>query len=357
MLSRILLPSTAVLGLGFAIFTIASGSRPPLVAQPVAEPARPAFTRFIAGAGIVEPSSRCIAIGSPLARLVSEVRVRPGAEVDAGEPLFLLDGRDLEAELAVRRTALTTARARLARSEALPRREELPPAEARVAEARARLADARSKLTLAESIRDPRAISVEEVERRRHDAEGAEAHLDAARGELSLLEAGAWDADLEVLRAEVAAAEAQVQATEVEIERLTVRAPVTGLVLQVNVRSGEFAPAGALQTPLVMLGAVHPLHVRVDVDENDAWRFRPGAPATASVRGNRDITTELRFEYLEPYVVPKRSLTGDTAERVDTRVMQVVFSFERGDLPIQVGQLMDVFIEEGTTDVLAEVVQ
>src|SRR5262249_13005537 len=92
-------------------------------------------------------------------------------------------------------------------------------------------------------------------------------------------------------------------------------------------------------------GAVHPLHVRVDIDENDAWRFHEGAVATASVRGNCDIGTPLQFEYVEPYVVPKHSLTGEATERVDTRVMQVVFSFERGDLPIQVAEQMDVFIE------------
>jgi HlyD family secretion protein len=132
---------------------------------------------------------------------------------------------------------------------------------------------------------------------------------------------------------------------EVELERLTVRAPVAGMVLQLNVRAGEFAPAGALSTPLVLMGTVDPLHVRVDIDENDAWRFQHGAAATASVRGNREIATALEFAYLEPYVVPKRSLTGDTAERVDTRVMQAVFRFERGALPIRVGQQMDVFIE------------
>jgi multidrug resistance efflux pump len=345
-LSKLVLPSSAVLGLGFAIFTIASGSRPPLAAQPVAEPARAPFARFIAGAGIVEPSSRSIAIGSPLSRCVSEVLVHVGDEVDAGEPLFLLDDRDLRAELAVRRTALATARAKLGRYQAMPRAEDVPPAEARVSEAEAHLADALNRLALAESVEDPRAISVEEVERRRHESEAAGARLAQARAELTLLEAGAWKADLEVAQAEEAAAEAQVQAIEVELERLVVRAPVAGMILQVNVRAGEFAQAGMLTTPLVLMGTVHPLHVRVDVDENDAWRFRAGAAATASVRGNRDIGTKLRFEYLEPYVVPKRSLTGDTSERVDTRVMQVVFSFERGELPIQVGQQMDVYIEE-----------
>ena len=38
-----------------------------------------------------------------------------------------------------------------------------------------------------------------------------------------------------------------------------------------------------LATPLLLLGNVEPLHVRVDVDENDAWRVRPEAPAVAFV--------------------------------------------------------------------------
>jgi len=348
-ISKFVLPSSAALGLGFAIVTIASASRPAPIAQPVAQPARTPFSKFIAGAGIVEPSSRSIAIGSPLARCVAKVFIRVGDDVAEGAPLFLLDDRDLQAELAIRKTSLATAQARLDRDRSLPRAEDVPPAVARVSEAEAQAADARNRLTLAESVTDRRAISVEDVERRRHDAEAADARTDKARAELALLEAGAWKADLDVASAEVAAAEAQVHATEIEIGRLTVRAPVTGTVLQVNIRPGEFAPTGVLATPLVMMGNVHPLHVRVDIDENDAWRFTEEGAAAAYVRGNRDLSTPLHFEYLEPYVVPKHSLTGDTSERVDTRVMQVVFSFERGTMPIQVGQQMDVFIEETGT--------
>jgi len=116
-------------------------------------------------------------------------------------------------------------------------------------------------------------------------------------------------------------------------------------VLQVNIRAGEFATAAALSTPLILFGATERLHVRVDVDENDAWRFRRDAQAVAFVRGNRELQTKLRFEWAEPYVVPKRSLTGESTERVDTRVMQAVYSFERGALPVYLGQQMDVFIE------------
>jgi hypothetical protein len=63
------------------------------------------------------------------------------------------------------------------------------------------------------------------------------------------------------------------------------------------------------------------------------------------MRGNRELQTPAQFVRFEPYVVPKRSLTGDTTERVDTRVLQVLYRFNRGDLPVYVGQQMDVFIE------------
>jgi hypothetical protein len=52
----------------------------------------------------------------------------------------------------------------------------------------------------------------------------------------------------------------------------------------------------------------------------------------------------LQFVRFEPYVVPKKSLTGDSTERVDTRVLQVLYSFNRDTLPLYVGQQMDVFI-------------
>lgn len=342
---KLMLPSSAVLGLAFAIFTIAKGSRPPLVAAPLAEPSRTPYVKFIAGAGIVEPSSRNIAIGSPLGRLVSEVAVRVGDEVKAGDPLFRLDERDLIGEQGIRRAAVAAAQAKLRRLEALPRAEDVPPAEARVAETESQLDDAKNLLSMVRGVVDSGAVSREEVDKRRYAVQAAQARHDQAKAQLWVLKAGAWKEDLEVARVEKESAEAQLRSTEIEIDRLTVRAPIAGTVLQLNVRAGEYAPTGVLATPLVLLGATHPLHVRVDIDENDAWRFRKGAPAQGSVRGNSEIRTSLRFEYLEPYVVPKKSLTGDTSERVDTRVMQAIFSFDRKELPIHVGQQMDVFVE------------
>ena len=70
-----------------------------------------------------------------------------------------------------------------------------------------------------------------------------------------------------------------------------------------------------------------------------------GASAIAHVRGDANLKTPLQFVRFEPYVVPKKSLTGDSTERVDTRVLQVIYKIDRQDLPLFVGQQMDVFID------------
>src|SRR5262249_28109357 len=149
-----------------------------------------------------------------------------------------------------------------------------------------------------------------------------------AEADFALLKAGAWEPDKQVARASVEQMQSQISQTETDLDRLTVRALVEGEVLQVNVRPGEFVGAPPGQA-LVVLGNVHRLHVRVDVDEHDIPRFRPGAAARASLRGDPKRTFDLTFVRVEPYVIPKKSLTGDNTERVDTRVLQVIYSVER----------------------------
>jgi multidrug resistance efflux pump len=346
MIRKYLLPVLAIAGLAFAIWTMIQGAKTQPPSRPVSDPPRSPFANKISGSGIVEASTRNISIGSHVPGIVAKVFVTVGKRVKAGEPLFVLDDRKQQADLVVKEAALTEARARLVRLKQAPRPEDLPPAQARIKEAEAILEEARHQLRNTEKLKDARAIAIDDVNKRRFAVEAAEARLAQAKADLKLLEAGSWKPDIEVAIANVAQAEAEVEGAQVEIARLTVRAPVEGDILQVNVRPGEFAPSGATTVPLILLGNLDKFHVRVDIDENDAWRFQQEAPAVASIRGNPQFKTDLTFEYVEAYVVPKRSLTGESTERVDTRVMQVVYSFKRGKLPIYPGQLMDVYIDD-----------
>jgi HlyD family secretion protein len=345
MLRRYFLPLLAVVGVAFATWTVVTGSRPVPAAPPVVPPAQAPFASYVAGSGIIEASTHNISVGTHVSGVVTEMFVKVGDSIKAGAPLFTLDDRALQAELAQRRASLRMYQEQLTKLLRQPRPEEIPEYEANVKMAEASLGDARYQLALAENLPDKRAMSAEDISKRRWAVMTNEARLAQARAQLALIKAGAWKPDIDIAKAQVAAAEDLVKQTATDIERLTVRALMSGQILQVNIRLGEFAQAGVLATPLMLLGNVEPLHVRVDIDENDAWRVRPDAPAVAFMRGNRAIETPVQFVRFEPYIVPKKSLTGDTTERVDTRVLQVLYQFSRGDLPVYVGQQMDVFIE------------
>jgi multidrug efflux pump subunit AcrA (membrane-fusion protein) len=293
MIGKYLLPSLAVLGFAVFISTAIQGNQTPSIVAPPFQAATAPYASYVAGAGMVESSTENIEIGTPVSGIVSAINVKWGDRVNAGDPLFKIDDRDLQGQLLV--------------------------ALAKVKEVEANLDKTKNLLRVAEGLKPGSSISEVEMTNRRFDTAINEAVLGSAS--------------------------AQVEQIKIEIERRTIRAPVSGRILQIKTRLGEFAPSGVLSTPLMLLGDDTRLHIRVDIDENDAWRVRSGAPATAFVRSNPDLKTSLQFERFEPYVVPKLSFTGESTERTDTRVLQAIYSFDPAALPIYVGQQMDVFIE------------
>lgn len=297
----------------------------------------------------MEPGTENISLSCAVSGLVTSLYVKAGDRVRSGQKLFDVDNRDLVADLAARNAALDAARAQLAKLEAEPRPEELPPAEAKVAEAKAQLDDAEVQVKLIESVADVRAVKREDVLRRRLAWQAAQARLAQAEKDLALLKAGTWAPDLAIARWQVEQAEAAVRQDEVAIERLTTRAPMDGVILQNKVRLGQYAQCGPLADPLMVFGGGRELHVRADVDEEDAWRVKSGAPATARVRGNSGTAYALEFVRFEPYVIAKQSLTGAATERVDTRVLQVIYRFPERRAPVFDGQQMDVFINAAST--------
>jgi len=290
-----ILAALALAGVLVSIVSVVRGDRqasPPAVAS---LPAPPPFPSFVAGVGRIEASTGDIVIGTPVPGVLTDIYVAVGDTVAKGDPLFKIDDRDLQAQL------LT--------------------AKAKIDEAEAAFEQPTHRLTAAEDLvrLNQAAVSKQSVIDLRDDVAIAKASLELAKAEVSAL--------------------------QIEIERHTVRAPVSGRILQLQARVGEYAQDGTVGTPPLILGDDSTLYVRVDVDENDAWRIRPDANALAYVRGDPSIRIPLHFEYVEPYMVPKTFLTGLSTERTDVRVLQVVFSAKRGTLPVYVGQLLDVYVE------------
>jgi multidrug resistance efflux pump len=267
-----------------------------------------------------------------------------GQQVKKGEPLFRVDDRQLKSQLAWQEASLKAAEAQLAKLNAMPRAENLPPAEARVRVAQAKARLWQDQLERAKKLFASSAINEEEFHNRRNSHEEALEQVATAQAELAELQAGAWEPDKAIARAAIAQAKAQMEMTQTDIDRCLVRAPVDGQVLQVSVRPGEFVSAPPNKA-LIVLGDLARLRVRVEIDEQDISRFSLGMPAKAYPRGNNRQPIPLSFVRVEPYVIPKRSLTGDNTERVDTRVLQVIYEVGSTGQPLFVGQQMDVFLD------------
>jgi HlyD family secretion protein len=344
-----LVPMSAGLMLVVATRHVYVHQQPLTRLEPPQTPARTPYTRSIAATGILEPASQNFAVGSALSGVVLEVHVpvdRVGAHVKAGDPLFKVDDRHLRAQLALAKTRAASASAQLTKLEELPRPEDVPPSEAKVRAARANADRARDEHERARALWFRRAISDEETVGKRLKHEEAMQQWHQAQREHELLLAGAWKPDLDVARAAVVQANAEVEQISTEIDRAVVRAPIDGQVLQVNVRAGERV-GDQSQQALMVLGHTSPLHVRADIDEHDIAEFRHDAPAVLQLRGKNARHYPLRFVRVEPYVVGKRWLTGDNTERVDTRVLQVIYALDEIDGAVYDGEQVDVFIEAG----------
>ncbi len=298
-MGRYTLPFIALVGILIGIIGVLWSSKkiPP---NPIPfPPPSPPYHYYIGGEGIIEASSDNISIGTPYNEVVTDIYVDRGQFVKEGDPLFKLDVETLEAQLY---------QAEMNRDYATVEYE-----------------NQKAQLALYDSLTDRRAISELDYLQVYYAAESA--------------------------KVAIAQAEAEIMTAQTFIYRSTIRAPMDGVVLQINIHLGEIANLNPFNNlALIVFGPVCPLHCRVYIDEDDAWRYKEGSAGVAYVRGNSSICFPLKFVRLEPLLIPKASLTGEPTERVDTRVLQVIYAFDRKDRPIYAGQLVDVYIDSIPAD-------
>ena len=283
--------------------------KPDPTPTPLVEPSRAPYADSIGARGMVEGVNENVRIAPLLPGLIAEVSVKVGDRVAKGDPLFRQDSRDAVARIANQKAQVALLEAKLHEAEVI-------------------LADRQDSFQRTEKLRNKDVMSEDDRQRKYYALRSAGTALATTQ------------ADLELARAQLAQA-------EVNLDLLTVRAPRDGDILRVDLRAGEYAsvPPTDMNNPSLLLGETRHLQLRADVDEDSASRVQPGAPAVAYIKGMRSDPIPLRFVRIEPYVTTKKSLTGDSTERVDTRVLQVIYQFDQSKIPVYVGQQMDVFIE------------
>jgi HlyD family secretion protein len=283
--------------------------------EPAQQPARSPYSNAVAATGIIEAVRENVKIGAPKGGLIQKICVQIGSHVKTGEPILKLDERETRAQLQTMQAQVGAMRASLNSERVLA-------------------ADAADQFKRTDNLEKQNVASVDERTRKQFALQSMEARVAK-------------------IEADLKSAEAQVELAQTNLEVLTIRAPRDGTILQLNVREGEYAGTTPTE-PLMILGDTEHLQIRADVDEQNAPLVVADQPAVAFLKGDTQNPIPLRFVRIEPYVVPKRSLTGDSSERVDTRVLQIIFELDRPTTPLYVGQQMDVFIQRPGNPAMAK---
>jgi multidrug efflux pump subunit AcrA (membrane-fusion protein) len=90
MVRKYVVPLLAVVGVAFVIWTAVTSSKPIPAAPPVAQPSQAPFVSYVVGSGIIEANTQNIAVGTHVSGVVTEIFVKVGDTVKAGDPLFKL---------------------------------------------------------------------------------------------------------------------------------------------------------------------------------------------------------------------------------------------------------------------------
>ncbi|MGA2018249.1 MAG: biotin/lipoyl-binding protein [Opitutaceae bacterium] len=335
------------------LFGVERKAQPPVYA-PVSSP----YESAIYANGIVESdqsSGSNVNIYPEVSGPITKVLVREGQQVSAGAPLFTIDDSVQKANTEQLRLQSEAALALLQELKAQPRTEALAIAMAQVvlADSNLKMArDQRDKDRASYDI-DPKSISRDALDTAEDAVNQAAAGQGVARKQYELINAGAWSYDIANQEKQFEALRQAYEAANALLLKYSVKAPIDGVVLSVNAAVGSYVSSQGAYDPyteafdqLVIMGPPQDhLAVRCYVDEILVSRLpsKWHIVAQMSIAGS-DIKVPLEFVRVQPYVSPKIELSNERQEKVDLRVLPVIFRFEKQDIPVYPGQLVDVYI-------------
>lgn len=345
-------------GVAAHLFSVLQPTQPPLFPPPT-DP----YPRGIYAEGIVETAQasgeNINVYPDMVSGNVTRIFVAEGQSVHKGMPLLQIDDSVERAIVSQQLSQALAARTLLEELKAEPRSETLDVAKAQVVSAQAALKtaqDALDKEKAAYSL-DPKSVSKDALDNAINAAATATANLVVAQKQYDLTKAGAWIYDIRNQEHQYNALLHTYRSSKALLAYYTLRAPRDGVVMAINAAVGSYiSPQGVYDAytqgsdPVVVLGTPHSsLEVRCYVDETLVPRLAPSSEMKAqmSVRGS-DVKVPLEFTRIQPYVIPKIELSDARQERVDVRVLPVIFKFKKpSDVNLYPGELVDVYIAEG----------
>jgi HlyD family secretion protein len=346
-------------GLLLAIISALLFSQQPKAQQPVFKPAANPYAHGIYSDGIIESSQaqgENINIYPEVAGPITRVLVQEGQQVHKGDVLLSLDDSVQRATAEQQQAQAEAAHAMLRELRAEPRRETLAVSVAQVANARATLKNARDQLAKQQRSFDidPKSISSDALDNALNAEKIAATNLQVIERQYELTKAGAWTYDVQNAERTFTSLQKASESSAALLAKYTIRAPADGVVLAVNSGVGSYVSSqGAYDSytqgngPLIVMGLPQSqLQVRAYIDEILVHELPPAGKIEAQmfVRGT-NVHLPLTFVRIQPYVSPKIELSDARQERVDLRVLPMVFRFQKPkDLNLYPGQLVDVYV-------------
>ena len=335
------------------LFGVQRKAQPPVFA-PVSSP----YDSAIYANGIIESdqsSGSNVNIYPEVSGPVTKVFIHEGQEVAAGAPLFTIDDSIQRANTEELRLQAEASLSVLNELKAEPRPETLAVSAAQVGQAESNLKAAKDQYDKdrASFDIDPKSVSRDVLDTAEDATKQAASGLDVARKQYELTRAGAWSYDVANQEKQYGALLQAYEAAKALLVKYTVKAPIAGVVLSVYATLGSYVSSQgafdpyteAFDQPVIMSPPQEYLAVRCYVDEILVSRLptKWHIEATMSPTGT-DLKVPLEFVRVQPYVSPKIELSNERQERVDLRVLPVIFRFQKQDLPVYPGQLVDVYI-------------
>jgi HlyD family secretion protein len=273
-------------------------------------------------------------------------------------PLIMIDDSVQKATTAQQKSQAEAARALLAELRAQPRKETLDIARAQVENAEASLKNAKDQLDKQRESYElnPKSVSRDALDNAENAVKVAKTNLEVVRKQYDLTKAGAWSYDIQNQERQYNALTQAYQSANALLGKYIIKAPSDGVVLSINATVGSYISAqGVYDTytqgfdPVMVMGSGQDyLGVRCYIDEILVHRLPQSAKITAKmfIRGT-DVNVPLEFVRVQPYVSPKIELSNQRTERVDVRVLPVLFRFAKPkNVTLYPGQLVDVYINE-----------
>lgn len=320
------------------------------------------YDKGVYATGIVEsyqPHGENINIFPEVSGKVIRIFASDGQILKKDQPILAIDDSQQQQIVAKDQAQADAAATMLAELKAQPRAENLEVAKSQLDYASANVKNVTAQLEKIQKAYniDQRAVSKNDLDNAINAVKIAGENYRVALSQYNLVKAGAWIYDIQNQTAQVQAAIRAYQADRALLDKYLIRAPIDGIVLRVNTSVGSFVSSvGSYGTytqgygPIAEMGTASPyMEVKSYVDEI----LVPHLPkpdklvAQMFIRGISNKSIPLEFERLQPYTIPKIELSNARTEKVDVRVLPIVFRFKKPmGINIYPGQLVDIYIKE-----------